>query len=223
MKNDRFEQDIVLVPEVFDKLNIVDRGGEKFLHGQLDIIDKSGVQWDTYSVEIKASNEYPFRFPKLFEIGNAFNKIADWHVYEDDGSCCVDVTPNEIILCQNELNVLDYIRDFAIPYLANQTFRKREGYYLHGEYAHGILGRLEFYQSKLKAKDIAELIYMFQLILIDFDLPRTGFCPICKNIKFRNCHQRSFRELRNVKSMIDYDGVQLLQYVFRNPNFKLPN
>jgi hypothetical protein len=222
MKNELFEKDIKAIPDIFNKLKVIVEDGEQFLKGELDIIDNTGKLWDSYSVEIKGSVGYPKRFPKLFETGASFPKIADWHVYVDDKSCCVDVTPNEIILCKDGLLVVDYIQRFAIPYLANQTFRKREGYYLYGEYSHGILGRIEFYQSKLKAKSPLELIAMFDLIIKDYNPARTAFCPFCHKVKFRKCHRESFRELQNVKGYLYNDGLQLIPFFKTNPDYKLP-
>jgi hypothetical protein len=223
MKNACFEDDIKTVLDLFSKLKIVDHEGEQFLRGQLDIIDSSGKLWDTYTVEIKGSEGYPTMFPKLYETGNSFPKIADWHVYESDKSCCVDVTPNEIILCKDGLDVVDYINRFAIPYLANQTFRKREGYYLYGEYSHGILGRVEFYQKKLKAKNPIELIKMFDLIIKDYNPTRPTLCPFCHKTKFRKCHRDTFRELYIIKHYLYNDALQLMPFIKANPNYKLPN
>ena len=223
MKNSRFENDISILPEIYDKLQIIDSGEESFLKGELDVIDTTGKLWESYQVEIKGSKDYPMSFPQLFETGNAFPKIADWHVYENDGSCCVDVTPNEIIICKDGLNVFEYIKRFAIPYLANQTFRRREGYYLYGEYSHGITGRIEFYQSKLRAKDPLQLIQMFDLIIKDYNPPRTSFCPFCHKSKFRECHRNVFRDLRNVKAFLYNDGLQLIPFFKANPDYKLPN
>jgi hypothetical protein len=223
MKNAQFEIDIKEVPNIFNKLTIVDREGEQLLEGELDIIDRTGRLWDTYKVEISGSYGYPYAFPKLFEAGNAFPKIADWHVYNDEKSCCVDVTPNEKILCKDGIHIVEYIKRFAIPYFANQTYRKREGYYLYGEYAHGIFGRIEFYQKKLKARNPAELIQMFELILKDYNPDRTAYCPICKKEKFRNCHKEVFKELRDIKEFLYNDRLQLIPFFNSNPDYKLPN
>lgn len=211
MKNVQFEEDILLVPEVFDKLSIVEENEERFLKGSLDIIDGTGKVWETFQVEIKGSESYPYAFPRLYETNNAFPKNADWHVYENDFSCCVDVPMSEKIICKNGLNVADYIKQYAIPYFANQTYRKREGYYLYGEYSHGILGRLEFYQSKLKAKNPAELIKMFDLIIKDYNPDRRAMCPFCYKEKFRRCHRDAFRELQAIKGYVAQDGLTLLE------------
>lgn len=223
MKNVCFENDIGNIPDLYKKLQIVHADGLKFLSGELEIIDATGKIWDSYKVEIKGSSDYPYAFPQLFETGNAFPKIADWHVYEDTGTCCIDVTPNEIIICKDGLDVAEYIKLYAIPYLANQTFRRREGYYLHGEYSHGIVGRIEFYQSKLRAKDPLQLIEMFDLILKDYNPSRTAFCPFCHKTKFRNCHREAFRDLQNVKEFLYNDGLQLIPFFKANPDYKLPN
>jgi len=223
MKNEQFDNDLKIVPDLYRKLSIVESDGEKILKGELDIIDASGVLWDTYQIEIKGSDSYPFSFPKLFETANAFPKIVDWHVYEfNDESCCIDVPPNEIIICKDGLNVVDYIQRFAIPYFANQSFRIREGYYLYGEYSHGIFGRIEFYQKKLKAKSPAELISMFDLIINDFNPARTAYCPFCHKVKFRKCHRDVFRELQNVKRFLANDGLALIPFFKANPEYKLP-
>lgn len=224
MKNEQFESDIKIVPGSFNKLSLVETDGEQFLTGALDIIDNAGRLWDTYQVEIRGSESYPTAFPKLFEVGNAFPKIVDWHVYESyDKSCCIDIPPNERILCKDGLHVLKYIQQFAIPYLANQTFRRNEGYYLYGEYPHGIFGKIEYYQGKLKAKTPPELIDMLYLIIQGYHPDRTAYCPFCKKIKFRNCHRAVFRELSAIKVVLYLDAVnQLIPFFKENPVFKLP-
>lgn len=224
MINQQFERDIEAVPTLFNKLAVVEVEGEKILRGELDIVDYSGKLWDVYQVEVRGSEGYPFRFPKLFETANAFPKIVDWHVYEhDDDSCCVDVTPSEVLHCKEGLNVVDYIRRFAIPYFANQTFRRREGYYLYGEYSHGIIGRIEFYQNKLKAKSPQELIQMFDLIIRGYNPDRRAFCPFCRKVKFRKCHRNVFKELETIKTLLVYDGSQQLIPFFQAcPDYQLP-
>ena len=223
MKNVQFEQDILAVPKSFPRLSVATENNEQFLKGELEIRDNDGKLWETYQVEIKGSKDYPNRFPKLFEIGNAFPKIADWHVYEEDDSCCIDVPQNELLICKDGLPVVDYISQYAIPYLANQKFRELEGYYLYGEYAHGILGRIEFYQSKLKAKNPLELLRMLGLIIDGYNPSRQAMCPFCHKSKFRKCHRQAFRELSAIKSFLYHDGVtQLIPFFKRNPHFQLP-
>lgn len=189
----------------------------------MDIIDGTGKVLETFQVEIKGSKSYPYAFPKLYETNNAFPKNVDWHVYVDDFSCCIDVPMNEKIICQNGLNVVEYIKQFAIPYLANQSFRRREGYYLYGEYSHGFMGRLEFYQSRLKASSPMQLLQMFKFIIQGFDPDRRATCPFCSKEKFRRCHRDVFRDFKTIKYYIVQDGSFLLKILKINPNFQLPS
>ncbi|MEO7393821.1 MAG: hypothetical protein ABIU11_02700, partial [Chitinophagaceae bacterium] len=76
MNNEKFESDIKVIPALFNKLGIVEVEGKQFLKGELEIIDATGKLWDIYQIEIKDSDNYPFGFPKLFEIADAFPKIA---------------------------------------------------------------------------------------------------------------------------------------------------
>ncbi len=218
--NSQFAKDILTVPSVYEKLGIVSINGEDILKGELDIIDDTGNRWEAYHIEIWGTNEYPLRFPKLFETNNAFPKVPDWHVNPSDHSCCVDVTPSELLTCRNGYHILDYIKNFAIPYLANQKFRELEGYYKNGEYAHNFLGHIQFYQNKLNAKDLHDLIGMIDLIVSDFNPGRTAECPFCDG-KFRKCHRDSFNELRAIKSFL----IPELQYLRRiytiDPGFNL--
>lgn len=222
MKNVQFEKDIEVVPGIYNGLTIVETGGEKFLKGELPIVDANGKEWSKYQIEIKGSDSYPYSFPKLFETADAFPHNADWHVYEDDFSCCIDFPANAKILCKNGLHVTDFINNYAIPYFANQTFRIREGYYRYGEYSHGVFGKIEYYQGKLKAKNPAELLEMFRLILFDYNPPRTAECPFCHKVKFRHCHRDIFRELQFVKEDLFHDGSQLFAFFQVYPDYKLP-
>lgn len=216
MRNSKFEEDIKLVPEIYKKLHLNTANNENFLTGELDIIDYNGMHWDTYFVDIKASDSYPFAFPKLFETGNSFPHITDWHINADD-TCCVDVTPNEILICHKGLNVTDFIRKFAIPYFANQTYRRIEGYYKNGEYAHGISGIIQFYKSKLKPKNSDDLIKMFNIFLNGHKINRKDYCPFCKKTKFRNCHKIIFSELEPTRNYLLFHKDFIFKEIINKP------
>lgn len=222
MKNFEFELQLLEAILKYPSLKIAEVESEKYLKGNLDIIDSSGCIWDTYSIEIKGSNEFPYRFPLLMETENAFLKINSWHV-NNDGTCCLDVPQNEMLICKNGISVIDFIKGHVIPYLANQTFRRREGYYLYGEYSHGIVGRVEFYQNKLKAKTPAELISMLYLITNGYHPDRTSYCPFCFKSKFRHCHKDAFNELEKIKDFIVIDAIsQLIPFFETYPKYQLP-
>ena len=223
MRNYFFESQLPAACLAFPSLKVIKENGEKFLRGELQIIDATGKLWDTYIIEIKSSLEFPYRFPKLYEIGGAFPKIMDWHVYEEDDSCCVDVIQNELILCKQGISLMNYLNQFAVPYFANQTFRRKEGYYLYGEYSHGIFGRIEYYQNKLNAKSLAQLIVMLKFVVFGPDLSRNAKCPFCTKTRFRKCHQHPIKELKSIKDFVHFDlTTQLSPFSTDNPRYRLP-
>jgi hypothetical protein len=98
----------------------------------------------------------------------------------------------------------------------------REGYYLYGEYSHGIFGRIEFYQSKLKAKNLHELIQMLNLIVKEYSPDRRAYCPFCTKTKFRKCHKAGFEQLSAIKDFILFDiSKELIPFFKAFPNFQL--
>lgn len=179
--------------------------GEQVVEGVLIIKDSTGKEWDRYQVEIHPSEQYPFRFPLLFETGNRIPKIIDWHVYFDSGSCCVDIQPSEILHCKNGLRLSDYIERFAIPFFANTTHRIREGYYKYGEYSHGAVGLLEYYMPLLNSTKPVQCLNLLKKFITGAAKSKSIFHPcFCgSGKKMANCHRQAVEQLK----MIGLDEV----------------
>lgn len=129
----------------YPNLNIVkDIWNQPFLKGVLDIPNDDGVIVGHFLIEIHFSTLFPFRFPTMFEIGGDIPMEANWHK-NADGSCCITVLPDELAKCKHGITVAGYIRDYAIPYFANQIYRKEMKFYKNGEYAHNQAGLLQYY------------------------------------------------------------------------------
>lgn len=204
--NQEFINDIPSAIASYPGLSVQIVNGAQILLGELPIVDTSGHEWDRYQIEIHSSPLYPYGFPLLYETGGRIPRIIDWHIYGDTGSCCVDIFPSEILNCRNGLRLPEYIRDFAIPYFANQTHRIREGYYKNGEYSHGGKGMLEFYMPVLKCNDPREAVRLLKLFCSGIGTTRSVFhtCFCGSGKKLRNCH----RESLNTLSKIGIDEVR---------------
>lgn len=170
-------------------------GEKEILRGWLSIIDKDGKHWDDYEMEIHVSDRFPYEFPTLYEVSNKIPKIGDWHIYEDTLSCCIKILPEEIARCRDGITVTDFIREEVIPYLFNQTHRRKEGYYVNGEYSHGLLGIFEYYSAVLRTRNWNEVIFLLKVIAKVEQPSRTAICFCGKKVKFRNCHKEAFNKL----------------------------
>jgi hypothetical protein len=184
----------------FPKLIKVTReDGKLILRGELDIIDKDGKFWESYTVEVHHSDDFPFRFPILYEVGGKLPRIGDWHIYEDSGACCITVPPDEILICKKGISLSHFIHNEALPYLFNQTHRRVEGYYKNGEYQHGVAGITQFYDDVLTSNgDIRQVIQMMMFIAKGQRPGRTHICFCGAKEKFRRCHRQAFDKLTGV-------------------------
>jgi hypothetical protein len=180
--------------------------GKIILKGAISIIDKDGKHWEDYVIEIHNSQEFPNQFPLLFETSGKIPRIGDWHVYEDRGSCCVKIFPEEILRCKKGITVSEYIQEEVIPYLFNQTHRRTEGYYVNGEYSHGTKGIYEYYSEILKTGNNVKQTLELMKFVVTHERPyRTSMCFCGEKIKFRHCHRDSFDLLKMLgDNVIEY-------------------
>lgn len=198
MMNQDFINDIPAALAKYPTLTSSVKEGKQIVNGELIIQDGTGKEWDHYQIEIHPREQYPFRFPLLFETGNRIPKIIDWHIYTDSGSCCVDIEPSEILHCRNGLRLPDYIERFAIPYFANTTHRLREGYYKYGEYSHGAIGLLEYYMPLLKTTKPVQCLNLLKQVITGAAASKSIFHPcFCgSGKKMANCHRQVLEQLK---------------------------
>ena len=203
---DLFESEIPKFVEHFPKFHkAISSQGTVMVEGELEIVDQDGKLWETYQVEIHSCDGFPHRFPYVFETGGKIPRIGDWHVYEDTQSCCLAVEPEERLICKDGLSLIDFVKNNVLPYFFNQTFRKVEGYYKNGEYAHGLRGIYEFYDDVLKTKgDIRETIRLMIKIAHRDKPGRTHNCFCGSNTKFRRCHRDAYKKLSKLDKEILY-------------------
>jgi hypothetical protein len=123
---------------------VTDIWGIPFLKGVLDIPNDNGEIVGHFLVEIYCSARFPFKFPIMHETGGDIPQDANWHKNRD-GSCCITVWPDELKKCKHGITITEYIRDYAVPYFANQIYRAQVGHYRNGEYAHNRPGIFQYY------------------------------------------------------------------------------
>lgn len=177
----------------FPNFKIAESNCGKMLKGILDITNSDNEVVRSFSIEIRSSPGFPFRFPFLYEVGGDIPNEADWHKYSN-GRCCITVDPDEILKCKNGISVLEFIENYSFPYLANQAFRKANGMYKNGEYSHGHQGILEFYSDFFKTSDISkwkDYIYVLKLGQ-EVKTGRNEKCFCDSGLKYKNCHNIIF-------------------------------
>lgn len=206
---DKFISQLYEAQELFPTLKQIEVNGKIILRGVLAIIDREGKHWENYEIEIHCTENFPNEFPRLFEISGKIPRIGDWHIYEDTGSCCTNIPPEEILRCQKGITVTEYIKEEAVPYFFNQTHRRVEGYYINGEYSHGGRGLFEYYSKELVTGNDSKLtLALIKFIATQNKPARTSFCFCGKREKFRHCHKSSFEKFKLL-------GVDVLNHHYR--------
>ena len=194
----KFESELQEITHEFSLLKIEETSDSgKILKGKICISDnefddpKNDLFW--YSIEIYPHPSYPHRFPLLFETGGVIPRIPDWHIYPQTGNCCVAFTREEEIRCSEGITLLDYIKEFAIPFLKNTTFRRIEGYYYTGEYYHNpALATYQFYKDLLSEENPLLIIKLLSHIRENNPPNRVSMCFCGKKIKYRHCHKSAY-------------------------------
>jgi len=117
---DVFQNEAVSIHEYFHGLN-KNAGLHNELptvSGFLQLVDVSdGSVIDRYNIKIVAVPEYPLRFPLVYEAGGRIPKNIDWHVFPNEGRCCLATIPEEILTYKKGINLSGFIE--KVPMFVN--------------------------------------------------------------------------------------------------------
>lgn len=194
-----FCHQINFVINKFPHLKITELDGVQLLKGILDIVNEEKEVVGSFSIEIKYCNDFPYKFPLLYEVGGDIPNLPDWHKYTDD-RCCITVEPDEILKCKDGITVITFIENYAIPYFANHIYRTQYGVYKNGEYSHGIIGLLEFYSVLFQTSDKSKWREYIDLAISGkvIKLGRNARCFCGSGLKYKNCHNKIFYNIERL-------------------------
>lgn len=193
-----FERQLCDVHNQYPELAIYRNLNEPYLQGSIDLQTDSGESLSSYFVKITHKDGFPNCFPNLYEVGGDIPSSADWHKYSD-GSCCVTAPLIEKLACIRGITILEFIKSFAIPYLANQYHRKVFGHY-KDEYSHGEVGILQSYKDVMQCDKIDMWIeYLdYALLRSEPNIRRNALCHCGSEKKYKNCHKLVLDNLRRL-------------------------
>jgi hypothetical protein len=163
------------------------------LDGSVPLIDEAGDIIDRYEISIVPSDDYPNSFPYVYETAGRLPNNIDWHVYPD-GHFCIKAIPEEKLACINGISLISFIKDQVLPYLFNQNFREKFGYFLR-ERSHGTEGNLEFFKDTFKTNDLLKIRDYLIFILKRRKPNRVELCFCGSGIKYRKCHRDAYQVL----------------------------
>jgi hypothetical protein len=179
-----------------------------FLEGIIKLFDQNREAYDYYAIRVECTPDYPNSFPFVYETRGRLPHNIDWHLYSD-GHFCICTPVEEYIHCAQGITLTTFIRNHVIPYLHNQSFREKEGYFLH-ERSHGAQGILESLYDVLHTEDLTNIYSLLTYIYTNNPSPRTSGCFCGSGKKYRHCHRGAYHSM---KSMGQERLQSIIQYV----------
>jgi len=192
--NEHFQKELLTVVKSYPNLTVKSVGQEDYLKGILDIPNNNGDVVGSFLIEIHSVEKFPYRFPKLYEVGGEIPIHPDWHKYNDN-SCCLTVEPDEVIKCRYGITLIYFIENIAVPYFANQLYRKAEGKYLN-EYPHGYEGLRVFYAELFNDNNISAWLDYLKKAFDRNIMRRNDKCYCHSGRKYKLCHLKVEEKLR---------------------------
>jgi hypothetical protein len=205
-----FEEQSIAVTEKYKELSYIKENGIPCVFGSLVLTDEYGGIEDIYQIDIKAVADFPNRFPKVFETGGRIPKNVDWHIFEDNGNCCIASPPEEIIICNSGITLLSFIDNQVRNYFYSQIFRNQNGYFLK-ERSHGNKGWIEFFEETFMTNNIFNIEFGLNQIIEGKKIDRVSICFCGSGKKYRKCHKKSY----DVLSKLNLDNVKLFLNALR--------
>ena len=154
------------------------------IDGSIDVIDDEGHCWDSFDVKITVPANYPDRLFELEETGGRIPKTPDWH---NSNSCCLSTTATMFYEMADDLTLVNWLKKFAHPFLANSLFKLKTGNYANDEFDHGTPGIVQGYFRILKTNQVSDVIERLRLITGSKTLERNAKCFCNNGKKYKRC------------------------------------
>lgn len=153
---------------------------------------------DEYEILIKFTPSYPNELPRVYEVGGKIHKVADSHVYPKTERLCLGTNTACLMKHLKSKNLLRFVNEQLIPYLAGHSIYKKYGFWPQGEYSHDAKGLFEYYGEYFKIDDSKVVILFLELALNwqEKFVVKATMCPCESGKMFGVCHYQSVRTLK---------------------------
>lgn len=168
--------------------------GYVVLEGALIVSGPDGP-FDAYKVQVAVPPEYPWEEPEVFETGGRIPRIADRHVFEESGLCCLGVW-EEWLLRSRDISAASFLTGPLHDYFLSQSWFEEKGEWPFGDRSHGRLGVMEAFCAMLGVPLNRDLAIAHLKLLSRTRLKGHALCPCGSGKRLRNCHKPELEDLR---------------------------
>jgi hypothetical protein len=176
------------------ELMVFSMNGLVVLKGRFIVLSPEGP-FDTYNVYVAISANFPWQEPMVFETVGRIPRVADRHVFESHGNCCLGVW-EEWLLRSSDHSAAAFLTGPLQDYFLSQSWYEDKDEWPFGDRSHGRLGILEAYCDLL---GIGLDLLKARAYLIFLSKPSTKGhyrCPCGSGLRLRHCHGDNIDRLR---------------------------
>ena len=155
----------------------------------------NGVPLADYQIEIDVPPDSLTGLPTVREVGGAVPRTAERHV-SADGSLCVMLPDAYWLDRPGGMSLVEFIDGPLRGYLAGQSLVAMGEVWPAGEWAHGIVGKVQFYARELGATSIGKLRRLLKLASRP-ETPRRWDCPCGSKLQVGRCHGPKVDRIRS--------------------------
>jgi len=189
----------------------IQKGSSFSIAGLLPVIDRNGTVWDRFSVLIDILSDYPSSLPTITEIGGRIPRSEQWHINADK-TCCVGTVAEQYRKLHGRMNLLNWVDEFAIPFLANYIYKKEKGIYFNGEWPHGVKGIYADYAQLFGIADLGLLLQRMRYCCGSQSKSFNADCFCNSGKKYKRCYLIHIEQHRHyIPKKVIWRDVSLLE------------
>jgi hypothetical protein len=183
------------IEDSFSELRFVERGSDILLVGLYVLCEGTQVL-DRYLIEVEVDKVSPTGLPTVREIDGRIPRVVDRHM-ESDGKACIVLPDAYWYEHPDGMSLLEFLNGPVRSFFASQSLIEvgATDPWPAGEWGHGFLGTLEFYEKILGTKN-PEIISQFLSLMKRDTIKGHWLCPCGSGDKLRKCHRSLVEQLR---------------------------
>ncbi|NDE11225.1 MAG: hypothetical protein EBZ95_11775 [Chitinophagia bacterium] len=177
---------------VFTDLKILEDG--KTIHGPLAFQIEGFT--DSFEIEIKIPNDYPFHLPSVYETSNRIPRFDKYHV-NTDGTLCLGSRRKISEIFSKERSLMGFVKNAVLPFFFSFCYLVENGVRPYGELSHGSAGLLEDYKEFLGLRNKKEVLDFLNYTLLLYQKPKKRLkiktrerCRCGSKLRFSKCHKK---------------------------------
>lgn len=176
----------------------VERG--VIIAGNFVVRDANGPL-DSFAVRIEVPKEFPTSSPVVYETGSRIPRLADRHIDNAEGKCCVCVWEAWCIL-EQPVTFAKFMDGPVSDFFFGQSFFESEGEWPFGELSHGWPGIVEAFANVFDSEPSEQIVLRHLKFLSRRRFRSHHPCPCGSKRPVGDCHSDKMLRLSRLVSPV---------------------